>query len=298
MSTFPPTRILCPTDMSELSRVAVCCGLAWASQFGAKVFVLLARESTLPPRYFTPGQVPALTRQAEATEEEVRADLQAWVAAFGAPGVPVEAVVAPGSADRVILKAIEVVRPHLVVMGTHGRSGYRRWVMGSTTESVLREIPVPVLTVREGCRRLGTGEKEPMRLAIRSILWATDDPEPSEQNLQVIGDLARAVGSTIRLLHSQEAPEKLPRVPPWGRREAVRQLTDFVHAHAPDLSVRVVVTEGPAYQRILEASLEETDLIVVGGHRPGTAVPVFGHTAIRVMRHAPCPVLALPGQAG
>ncbi|MBI4574630.1 MAG: aldehyde dehydrogenase family protein [candidate division NC10 bacterium] len=152
---------------------------------------------------------PALTRPAEATEEEVRADLQAWVAAFGAPGVSVEAVVAAGPADRVILKAIEVVQPHLVVMGTHGRSGYRRWVMGSTTESVLREIRVPVLTVREGCRRLGTGDKEPMRLAIRRILWATDDPGPPQLHLQVVMELARAVGSTITLLHCLEAREKL-----------------------------------------------------------------------------------------
>jgi len=68
-----------------------------------------------------------------------------------------------------------------------------------------------------------------------------------------------------------------------------------VGSHAADVRANVVVTEGPAYQRILEqAAREETDLIVVGGRRPGGEYPVFGSTAVRVMRHAGCPVLALP----
>jgi hypothetical protein len=79
MSRFSPTRILCPTDMSELSGIAVRCGLNWARQFQAKVFVFSARELDLPPRYFTPDQMAALTRQAEAAEDQLRADLEAWV---------------------------------------------------------------------------------------------------------------------------------------------------------------------------------------------------------------------------
>ncbi len=59
-----------------------------------------------------------------------------------------------------------------------------------------------------------------------------------------------------------------------------------------------MITEGPAYRRILEhAAGEAADLIVVGGREAGGELPVFGSTAIRVMRHAPCPVLALPAQA-
>jgi universal stress protein F len=55
------------------------------------------------------------------------------------------------------------------------------------------------------------------------------------------------------------------------------------------------VREGPAYQKILDCALEaEADLVVVGGRRPGSDYPVFGSTAVRVMRHAACPVLALP----
>jgi len=296
MSRFPPIRILCPTDMSDLSRIAVRCALAWAKRFGAKAFVLAARELGLPPRYFTAEQIATLTRQAEQAEDQVRADLEKWVQGIGVPDTPFEAVVGPGPADRAILRAIEVVRPDLVVMGTHGRSGYNRFLMGSTTEKVIREIPVPLLTVREGCRRLALGPAGAVHLDIRRILCAADDPKAPAANLAAVAELARAWGATVTVLHSLEVPRWLATVPAGAREETERHLKQLVVSHAADVRANVVVTEGPAYQRILEqAAREETDLIVVGGRRPGTDLPVFGSTAIRVMRHAPCPVLALPG---
>ena len=299
MSRFHPTRILCPTDMSDLSRIAVRCGLTWARRFGAKAFVLAARELTLPPRYFSPEQIAALLRQAEAAEDQIRADLEDWVKEIGAEGVAVEAVVGPGPADRAILRAIEVVQPDLVVMGTHGRSGYNRFLMGSTTEKVVRAIGVPLLTVREGCRRLVTGAGEGTHLDIRRILCAADDPKAPGANLATVAQLARAFGAEVTVLHSLEVPAWLGSVSPTVREEAARQLSGLVATHAADLSVHVVVTEGLAYQSILQrATSEETDLIVVGGRQAGGDFPIFGSTAIRVMRHAPCPVLALPARAG
>jgi C_GCAxxG_C_C family probable redox protein len=296
MSRFHPTRILCPTDMSEVSRIAVRCGLAWARRFGAKAYVMAARELTLPPRYFSPEQIAALMRQAEAAEDQVRADLEDWVKEIGAEGVAVEAVVGPGPADRAILRAIEVVQPDLVVMGTHGRSGYNRFLLGSTTEKVIREIPVPLLTVREGCWRLALGAAEAVPLDIRRILCAADVPKETGANLATVAELARSFGAEVTVLHSLEIPGWLSSAPPDAREEARRRLKGLGDLHAGNLKFRVVVTEGPAYQRILEhAAREEADLVVVGGRRPGGDVPVFGSTAIRVMRRAPCPVLALPG---
>jgi nucleotide-binding universal stress UspA family protein len=298
MARFHPTRILCPTDMSDLSRIALRCGLAWARRFGAKAFVLSARELTLPPRYFRPEQVAALMRQADAAEDQVRADLEDWVKEIGVEGVAVEPVVGPGPADRAILRAIEVVRPDLVVMGTHGRSGYNRFLMGSTTEKVVQAIPIPLLTVREGCRRLATGVGEATTLDIRRILCAADTARETGASLATVAELARASGAEVTVLYSLEVPGWLTALPPGAREEAKGRLGDLVAQHAADLRVNIVVTEGPASRRILErAAHDETDLIIVGGRRPGGDIPVFGSTAIRVMRHAPCPVLALPSQA-
>lgn len=299
MSRFLLTRILCPTDMSDLSRIGVRCGLAWARRFGAKVFTLFAGELTLPPPYFTPDQIAALARQVEEAEDQIRTDLWKWVAEIGVKGVEVGAAVGPGPADRAILRVIEVVQPDLVVMGTHGRTGYNRFLMGSTTEKVVRAISVPLLTVREGCRRLVTGEGEATTLDIRRILCAADLPKETGANLATVAELPRAFGAELTVLHSLEIPGWLSSVPPDARDKAMRRLGDLVAKHAADLQVNIVVTEGSAYQRILEqATREETDLIVVGGRHPTGDIPVFGSTAIRVMRHAPCPVLALPGPTG
>jgi nucleotide-binding universal stress UspA family protein len=292
---FPPQKILCPTDMSDLSRVAVHTGLVWARQFSAKAFVLMARELSLPPRYFTPEQIAVLTHQAEEAEDDVRADLQRWATAINPQVGAVEAVVGPGPADRAILRAVHVLQPDLVVMGTHGRSGYNRFLMGSVTEKVIREILTPVLIVpRGGTQRAGataTGG-----VAIRRILCAVHDPRLASANVPAVAELARAFGAEVLLLHSLETPRWLPGASPAVRDEALRQLTAQVAAHAGDLRVQLVVREGPAYQQILDAAAaHEVDLIVVGGRQGRDGFPTFGSTAVRVMRHGTVPVLALPG---
>jgi nucleotide-binding universal stress UspA family protein len=295
MAHFSLSRILCPTDTSEVSRLALRVGLTWAERFGAKLYVLSARELTLPPRYFTPDQNEALTRQMVAAEDQVRADLERWVAEVNEGGVPVEVVVGPGPADRAILRGIEIVRPDLVVMGTHGRSGYSRFLMGSTTEKVVREIPVPLLTVRENAPRWMTSPTDRADSGVRRILCAADAPKQTGDSLATVAELARAMGAELTVLHSLELPAWMPSAPSSVREDAERRLRELIAVHASELKTKVVVTDGPAYQRILEqASLEGADLIVVGGRQAGGPAPVFGSTAIRTMRQAPCPVLALP----
>lgn len=218
---------------------------------------------------------------------------------IGVEGVEAEAVVGPGPADRAILRAIGVVQPDLVVMGTHGRSGYNRFLMGSTSEKLVRQIAVPLLIVREGCRRLITRTGGTTDLEIRRILCAADASREPGASLAVVADLARTFGAEVTILHSLEVPGWLGSVSPAARQEAEHHLRELIRTHAADVPVHVVVAEGPAYQRILErAATEETDLIVLGGRGPGGDLPVFGSTAVRVMRHAPCPVLAFPAQAG
>jgi nucleotide-binding universal stress UspA family protein len=104
-------------------------------------------------------------------------------------------------------------------------------------------------------------------------------------------------GARLTVLHSLETPHWLDSPSPGIREQVTGQLAQRVAEAAPDLDVHVLVTEGPAYQRILEeADRAGADLIVVGGREPEADAPVFGSTAIRVMRHAARPVLALPAR--
>jgi nucleotide-binding universal stress UspA family protein len=298
MSLTQPTQFLCPTDLSETSARAVHCGLTWARLFGARASILHARELVLPPRYFTPEQMAALSQQAEAMEEQVRADVEDWVRKLGVADVPFEVVVGPGPADRAILRAVELLRPDLVVMGTHGRSGFNRFLMGSTAEKVVRQIPVPVLTLRQGCVGFPGMAQRTDPPVLGHILCAADDPRHAGRNLETVATVARRFRARLTVLHSLESPHWLGPATPGIRDQVASQLRERVAEAAADLEVRVLVTEGPAYLRILEeADRTAADLIVVGGREPKGDAPVFGSTAIRVMRHAARPVLALPGRA-
>jgi nucleotide-binding universal stress UspA family protein len=283
--------------MSESSETAVRCGLTWAARFEAQAFVLMARELTLPPRYFTLEQVAALTKQADEMEEHVRTDLEGWVQSLDAGDMPFETVIGPGPADRAILRAIDVIKPDLVVMGTHGRSGYNRFLMGSTAEKVIRQIVTPTLVIREGCRQLQKGDIGKERIDVRRILCAADDSRTTGTHVKTVLEVARSFGADVTVLHSLETPGWFRNGVDAARDESLRRLEGYVAEQAGGVKVKILVREGPAYQRILDQALEdETDLIVVGGRRPGGEYPVFGSTAVRVMRHATCPVLALPEQ--
>ncbi len=295
MSLTHPTQFLCPTDLSETSAHAVQCGLSWARRFGARASILHAREMVLPPRYFTPEQIAALDRQAEAMEDQVRAEVEEWVRGLGVGDVPFDVIIGPGPADRAILRAVELLQPDLAVMGTHGRSGFNRFLMGSTTEKVVRQIPVPVLTLRQGCVGYPGAPQGTAPPLLRHILCAADDPKHAGRHLQTVAAMARLFEARLTLLHSLETPHWLGSAFAGVREQVTRQLEQRAAEAAADLQVRVLVTEGPAYQRILEeADRLEADLIVVGGRAPAVDAPVFGSTAIRVMRHAARPVLALP----
>jgi len=285
-----PHRILAATDLSEISAAAVRTALAWARRFDAELLVLSAVEHDLPPRYFTPEQIAGLMRQVRTGEAQARAELEAWVGGLGGPPVPFEAVTGPGPADQAILRGIEVIRPDLLVMGTHGRHGYSRFLMGSTAEKVVRQASIPILVIRGEAPPLPDGK-------IPRILCAADSPLAPGPSLPMVAALAHRLGAALVAVHSLEVPGWLAAggVPPERRQEAEEGLRSLLARYAPELQTKPVVAVGPAYRRILEAATtEQAALIVLGGRQPGSPFPVFGSTAIRVMRHAPCPVLAVP----
>ncbi len=146
-------------------------------------------------------------------------------------------------------------------------------------------------------------------MTIRQILVPTDFSEPSEAALDSAAELARALGASIDVLHVWEAPVFVPpsMLPDAGvadlsmleiyRKNAESALEQFV-AKAKDrgVSVRASFAElGPAAYTIADfARRREYDLIVIGTHgRTGLAHIVIGSVAERVVRYAPCPVLAV-----
>src|SRR5581483_585826 len=129
-SAMPEIRtVLYPTDFSESSEAALALARALARDYDARLVVLHA----YPP-------------EAAARADELRARLQDLVPDDRT--VAVEYRAAEGPPAGVILRAAEEVGADLIVMGTHGRGGLRRAVLGSTAEEVSRLARCPVATVR------------------------------------------------------------------------------------------------------------------------------------------------------
>jgi len=147
-----PRSIVAAVDFGDASARAVAVAGAMARACGAEL-TLLHAEAMAAPAYFTSEQVDALERQRYALQVQA----EQYLARFGRHHTT--ASFAPRVVDQppveAILRAAESA--DLVVMGTHGRTGAKRWWLGSVAERLLREIGRPLLIVRADGPAFGAG---------------------------------------------------------------------------------------------------------------------------------------------
>jgi nucleotide-binding universal stress UspA family protein len=147
--------ILHPTDFSPGSAAAFNYACDLARDSDALLVVLHAFGPILPVG--TDGVIVC----PDVDELRVIARKQLDAIRPANPTVRIERAVREGPSTQVILEAALEFRADLIVMGTHGRTGFRRLVLGSVTEEVLRKAPCPVLTVKASvpaATRSGTAE--------------------------------------------------------------------------------------------------------------------------------------------
>ena len=298
--------VLCPVDFSEFSRHAFGRAVAVARGYGADVTVL----HVLP----VPSAVPALPYGPEGPgpfgfeavdRDRVHAELSRFLGTGDPVGVPVryETAEAP-SVQKEILLQTSKTSADLVVVGTHGRSGFDHLFLGSVAEKTLRTSRVPVLVVPPHTRDVVPAPREPFR----SVLCAVDFSQDSARAFEYAASLARHGAGRLTLLHVVE-PMPVgydPMVgPPFdiagyelrleesGRAQLQKLAPDRVTAGC---EVETVLARGKAYKEILRVAAErQADLIVLGVHgRNAFDRLVFGSTTEHIIRRARCPVLAVP----
>jgi universal stress protein A len=133
--------VLCPVDRSEISSRALAYATAFAREYVARLSVLEVIDWRLPPLAGTAVELPAMPPEVQT---DVLGHLHALTAPARDSGVPTEVGIDVGPVARRILERAEAVAADLVVVGTHGRSGFDRLALGSVAEKVLRKA---------GCRR-------------------------------------------------------------------------------------------------------------------------------------------------
>lgn len=138
--------ILLPTDGSEGVGQAINAAVAMAERFDARVHVLFVAE---PPRFHEYGASVALTNIMQSLQEAGRQILDEAAERIRKTGISsVETALRQGHPAEEILDYAEEHRIELIVMGTHGRRGLNRMLLGSITEEVVRTSHIPVMTVR------------------------------------------------------------------------------------------------------------------------------------------------------
>lgn len=142
-------RILVPVDFSPSARAALEYAAFLAARFGAALDVLHVSE---PPGYVGPDTLALLPVSGQAGRSQARGDVSREVegilARAGARPAHVSVRVESGEPSDAILHASRDGGADLIVMGTHGRTGLSRLLIGSVAEAVLRRSTCPVLTIR------------------------------------------------------------------------------------------------------------------------------------------------------
>jgi nucleotide-binding universal stress UspA family protein len=297
-------KILCPVDFSDFSRRALDHAVAVARWYTSKVVALhvVSRGSdvtTLAP--YAGPIVPEPIGLTAAERDSLNADLAAFVAAEAAEGVGIELAVTQGTVVGEILREAKARSADLLVMGSHGRTGFERLMLGSVTEKVLRKVTCPVLTVpRHVPDAVPAGPG-----LFKRILCPMDFSESSYRALQYAMSLAQEADARLVVLHVLEVPERpgreaevfdfseYRRIFEESARERLREaVPDTVRSYC---EVTDTITTGRSYREILRVAGEEkAELIVMGVQGRGAAdLMLFGSTTQHVLRQATCPVLTL-----
>lgn len=282
-------RVLIASDLSEASDEAVRQGVEQAA--GGRIALChvmpeLGTHALLAQQYEEDlnKQLEMQPRIAEALQGQ----LDRLVPQVGAAA---EVFIEQGSDYDQILRRAEEWQAQLIAVGTHGRTGLRRMLLGSVADQVVRAAHCPVLVAR------------PQREGV--ILAATDLTDPALPAIELAAAEAKRSGRKLVVMHAMESREgdaamgllgALPALDTPETRAARRTLaSQIIHTALQRLGVQaeVVIAEEDALKETLAlAESLPASLVVVGTHgRSGLSRVVLGSMAARVIEHAPCSVL-------
>lgn len=146
MSSILPRTILVPTDFSPLAEKATYYAIALAQKLDARVE--LVHAWAIPIVSYPDMAVPLPATYIDDIAKDAQRSMDKAMIAFRTPGVALTGAVVCGDAREAIVDSATQRKADLIVMGTHGRRGLKRALMGSVAEAVIRHAHCPVLVVR------------------------------------------------------------------------------------------------------------------------------------------------------
>jgi nucleotide-binding universal stress UspA family protein len=292
-----PRRILVPLDFSENARH----GLAYACAFAERLKASLAVVNVVEPIAFgaeggiLPACVPEQTEVAVKTAGEIAREHACRISAG-----PIDSIVRTGSPPLEVCEAARESEADLIVMSTHGYTGWKHVLFGGITDGVVRHAPCPVLVVRSmappaAAARSSAGHE------LRRLLVPVDFSEHAEAGVRYAAGLAAECGAKVSLVHVLDAADYDSMAFSGG---AGAEMSADASARLHSLMERLVleahrgvvyVRRGVPFAQItMVADLHEADLVVLTTHgRSGLGYLLMGSTAEKILHHVSSPALIL-----
>jgi len=297
--------VLFATDFSPASEAALPYAEATCRRYNCQLHAV----HVISPASYIAASEPVGSITIASMHEAARADAQERMEALAAhlKTVPHYTYVREGSVWEVISDMAWTREIDLLVVGTHGRTGFEKLVFGSKAEEILRQAPCPVLTVgsqvsgRAMLPALAGDGKDltPLEISVRHIIYATDFTPESLAAAPFAASLAQEFQARLTLLHVIEKYAGVHRPP--GLIEFALQRLERVVPEEASLwcSLEPVIQFGSPAECILQkASESQADLIVLGVRPASGHLAAATHlpwaTAHKVIAHAHCPVLTIP----
>jgi nucleotide-binding universal stress UspA family protein len=284
---FQLRNILFATDFSPASEAALPVARALAERFGSVLHIVHVLPA-VPP--VAPMDSPV---DLDLYEEAAEYQMAKMLLRQPLRGITYNVAIERGSLGCVLEKEIAARCIDLLVLGTHGRSGLSKLVLGSVAEEIFRRATCPVLTI---------GPHVPPQIAegrIKTILYASDFSSGAQRALPYAAGLARESQAQLKMLHVLS-------VAPVGSAEELERITNSFRQRLLDMlspavemacKAEAIVLFGSAAEGILRGAREcQADLIVMGANllsRGLANVHLPWATAHRVVCEAGCPVLTV-----
>ncbi len=296
-------RILVPLDGSATAEAVLPYAEAFAAGFKTSVELVSAIDIGAMTTHLSADKVHHLDSIIAAEEKNSASYLENVAKSFSR--FPIECRVVRGQPAEAILETTSKDRDTLIAMATHGRSGAKRWLLGSVAEKVLRGTTNPLFLVRAAAAKAS-----PQRI-IDSIVVPLDGSSLAEKILPTVSNWAQALDVEVTLVRAFDfsasayygSEDYMPDYDAF-REEARKEAGGYLKEQADSLvgtGVRTVSTrtiEGPAADEIISyAQTAPRAVIAMSTHgRSGVRRWMLGSVTEKVVRHADDPVLVVRGE--
>lgn len=295
-------RIVCATDLSDLSNQAVHYGASLAERFEGVLFLChvidLPVVSVHGAAYVFPHDY------VESLKEDAVQKLDTLMKGRKISWQP---VVTAGPVASTLCNLASAEKADLVIAATHGRSGLKRWILGSVTERLVRTSPCPLMSITPFADKRETDSSQPVQF--NNILVGCDFSVDSKAALESAFSMAQEYQARLHLVHVIEpvayrevllSPSLMDEV----RVNLNTKLTEQMQAMVPEevgnwCEIRTNCLAGKPYEELIKyATIHAVDLIVLGIRGRGLVdTMLLGATTDRVVRKSRCPVLAVGPKA-